>query len=100
MLRALTRRLRRIGREPQTDGGVATAQTPDATPSPGIPPDERRCPNGCDARTDIVSRQELLNSEDDDEWLAGNDLDRRGIDTAGQCRACGEVHTNTAPRPT
>lgn len=92
---------RALGRpERATDGGAATASTLDATPSPGIPPDQRRCPNGCDARTELVSQHELLESEDDDEWLAGNDLYDRGIETAGRCRKCGKVHTNTAPRAT
>lgn len=86
-------------REPRTDGGVATA-SPDATPAPGIPPDQRRCPNGCDARTEIVATANLLESEDSDEWLTGNDLYDRGIETAGRCEKCGEVHTNTAPRAT
>lgn len=88
MFGSITRRFRGLVRRPRTDGGAAAAPTPDATPSPGIPPDERRCPNGCDAHTEVVSQHTLLESENGAEWILGNNLERRGVTMITRCKQC------------
>lgn len=87
MFASITRRLRRIVRKPRADGDLQAA-TPDTTPAPGIPPDDRRCPNGCDDRTELVSQHELLESEDEAEWLLGNTMKRRDVELISRCKTC------------
>ena len=91
MLDTFYRALRnRLDERPLTDGGVAV-QSP---AEPDVPPNTSHCPSeGCHGTTELVAVADLLDSEDQDEWAAGNRYHgERSV--VGRCTTCDTIHTN------